>query len=286
MRSHTKLQAAICRSFKPNAKVDFSKNPHNFSKTFIVRLQKMIECMWADDEDNESGQTSSSTKGRLEEVLIPRESPSLLNSERNVVIVMDALKDFSREPLQWALNNVIRSGCSITLLGVMPWLPMPYSCKTMSEFWTYHTGDLSQLKEKCEWMNEQKYQKIRGIIELCEEKEVVPYMKVAVGYPLKLVVLEHTTSLHATLVVVDRRLRKYSTFLGKRMPSSVVVMNSDGGVDLLKVQSTIDQGDTTPGETPMTIAPPTPQVILSAELSKLLGFKLRESLVKVYNRIR
>lgn len=42
----------------------------------------------------------------------------------------------------------------------------------MSEFWTYHTGDLSQLKEKCEWMNEQKYQKIRGIIELCEEKEV------------------------------------------------------------------------------------------------------------------
>ncbi|RVW24284.1 hypothetical protein CK203_091006 [Vitis vinifera] len=159
----------------------------------------------------------------------------------------------------------------------------------------YHTGDLSQLKEKCEWMNEQKYQKIRGIIELCEEKEVVPYMKVAVGYPLKLVVLEHTTSLHATLVVVDRicgyifggrRLRKYSTFLGKRMPSSVVVMNSDGGVDLLKVQSTIDQGDTTPGETPMTIAPPTPQVILSAELSKLLGFKLRESLVKVYNRIR
>ena len=170
MRSHSKLQAAICRSFKPNAKVDFSKNPHNFSKTFVEsyalrhwKLQcsslvmscfvlvymlyktttassnflwflttlqdsqtsKMIECMWADDEDNESGQTSSSTKGRLEEVLIPRESPSLLNSERNVVIVMDALKDFSREPLQWALNNVIRSGCSITLLGVMPWLPMP-----------------------------------------------------------------------------------------------------------------------------------------------------------------
>ena len=87
----------------------------------------MIECMRADDEDSQSGQTLSSMKGRLEEVLLPRESPSLLNSERNVVIVMDALKDFSREPLQWAIDNVIRSGCNITFLGVMPWLPL--ACK-------------------------------------------------------------------------------------------------------------------------------------------------------------
>lgn len=86
----------------------------------------MIECiMWADDEESESGETVlSSMKGRLEEVLLPRESPSLLKSERNVVIVMDALKDFSREPLQWTLNNVIRSGCTVTFLGVMPWLPL------------------------------------------------------------------------------------------------------------------------------------------------------------------
>lgn len=135
-------------------------------------------------------------------------------------------------------------------------------------------------------------------------------MDVAVGNPIRLKILEHATSLHATLVVLDRweshaftttiiwtfynmnfwvnlnflvgrRLKKYGTFFGKRIPSSVVVMNGDGGVDLLKVQSAADQSDTTPGETPMTAAPPTPQVILSSELSQLLGPRLRQSLARV-----
>ena len=82
-----------------------------------------------------------------------------------------------------------------------------------------------------------------------------------------------------------RRLKKHRTFFGKRIPSNVVAMNSDGGVDLLKVQSATDQSDTTPGETPMTATPPTPQVILSAELSQLLGSRLSESLSRVYNRM-
>lgn len=44
------------------------------------------------------------------------------------------------------------------------------SCKT--RFWTYDFGNLSALKGRNDWKNEQKYQKIRGIIELCEKKGV------------------------------------------------------------------------------------------------------------------
>lgn len=36
--------------------------------------------------------------------------------------------------------------------------------------------------------------------------QVVPHMKVVMGYPLRLVVLEQTSSLHATWVVFDRSL--------------------------------------------------------------------------------
>lgn len=44
------------------------------------------------------------------------------------------------------------------------------SCKT--RFWTYDFGNLSALRGRNDWKNEQKYQKIRGIIELCEQKGV------------------------------------------------------------------------------------------------------------------
>lgn len=48
-----------------------------------------------------------------------------LNPTKHVVIVMDGLKEFTTELLIWVLQNLITSGCVITLLGVMPWLNIP-----------------------------------------------------------------------------------------------------------------------------------------------------------------
>ncbi|KAK4852200.1 hypothetical protein QYF36_021822 [Acer negundo] len=187
----------------------------------------------------------------LVEVLVPRPSPSSMNDDRNVVIVMDALREFSWQPLLWTLKHVLRSGCSVTLLGVMPWIPF------------------ALLKGRNEFKSDPKYQKIRGIIELCERKGVVPYVKVAMGHPLKLVVLEKTTNLHASLVVLDRHMRKNKSFFKERIPSSVVMMNSDGGVDMIKIQSTINSCDSsTEEESPATPLPT--QVIISEEWAQLI----------------
>lgn len=60
----------------------------------------------------------------LADVLVPRGSPSSTHE----VIVMDALRGFSWEPLLWALDHVTGTGYTITLLGVMPWIPLP--CKS------------------------------------------------------------------------------------------------------------------------------------------------------------
>ncbi|KAK7839092.1 hypothetical protein CFP56_018796 [Quercus suber] len=55
----------------------------------------------------------------LAEDLKLQETP---NSSKNVVIVMDGMQEFTTEPLEWALKNVIEEGCIVTLLGIMPWL--------------------------------------------------------------------------------------------------------------------------------------------------------------------
>ncbi|KDP37889.1 hypothetical protein JCGZ_05771 [Jatropha curcas] len=158
----------------------------------------MIVCIKGTDED-ERDEATGAGSNTLAEVLVP------MNICKHVVIVMDALKEFSRQPLQWALDHVIQTHCTITLLGVMPWLPLPLSCKTWLDVWTFDHGDLSALKSRSEWKNDHKYQKIRRIIEQCEQKGVVPCMKVAMGHPLKLVILEQTTNLHATLVASEEK---------------------------------------------------------------------------------
>lgn len=59
------------------------------------------------------------------------QTQSLANSSsitNHVVIVMDAMKEFNSESLEWALKNVIATGSVITLLGVMPWLNIPCEC--------------------------------------------------------------------------------------------------------------------------------------------------------------
>lgn len=86
----------------------------------------MIVCIRG--EEGESDTTTrriSTANNTLAEVFVPQGSPNSVNMVKHVVIVMDALKGFSREPLQWALDHVIRTRCSLTLLGVMPWLPLP-----------------------------------------------------------------------------------------------------------------------------------------------------------------
>lgn len=61
----------------------------------------------------------------LAEDLKLQETP---NSPKNVVIVMDGMQEFTTEPLEWALKNVIEEGCIVTLLGIMPWLNIPCKC--------------------------------------------------------------------------------------------------------------------------------------------------------------
>ncbi|KAL5768073.1 hypothetical protein ACOSP7_014653 [Xanthoceras sorbifolium] len=223
--------------------------------------------------NNNKYSTTATTKNSLAEILVPRSSPCSMNDGRNVVIVMDALREFSWQPLLWTLNHVLKSGCGVTLLGVMPWIPLALSCKTWPGIWTYDLGDLSALKGRSEFKSDLKYQKIRVIIELCERKGVVPYMKVAMGHPLKLVVLEKTTNLHASLVVLDRHLRKNKSFFAERLPSSVLMMNSDGGVDVIKIQSTINSCDSSPDQEEKSPATPPPtQVIISEEWTELINY--------------
>ncbi|KAK9087981.1 hypothetical protein Syun_030375 [Stephania yunnanensis] len=143
------------------------------------------------------------------------------------------------------------------------------SCKTWLDIWTLNLEDLPGLIERNEWKSDLKYQKVRGVIELCEKYGVVPHMKVAMGYPLRLVVLEQTTSLSATWVVFDKHHRRNRDFYAKRIPCNVVMMNNEGEVEMIKVRPMIDNGEMMATESPATL-PIVPKVIISEKLKELL----------------
>lgn len=69
----------------------------------------------------------TSEQKSLADALVRRGPQGLGNTAKRVVIVMDGLKEFTTEPLKWALGNIATPGCTVTLLGAMPWLNIP--CK-------------------------------------------------------------------------------------------------------------------------------------------------------------
>ncbi|KAM7491076.1 hypothetical protein LguiA_033997 [Lonicera macranthoides] len=154
--------------------------------------------------------------------------------ENHVLIVMDALKEFSIEPLECFLsNNPFNDSCTITLLGVRPWVNIPINSNTLSNtIWSVDIEELLTKKEEMEGGNNVKY---KPLLDLCKRYGVVPQIKWMMGSPLKVVVLERITALNPIIVVFDRyhSIRNVE-FYANKCTSIIVVMNEDGGADLIK----------------------------------------------------
>ncbi|KAL7164868.1 hypothetical protein ACSBR2_040707 [Camellia fascicularis] len=229
-----------------------------------------------EEENQVAKQATQLSKGKrtLAQDLIPGESPSSSDLPKHVVVVMDALKEFTMEPLEWVLKNIaLEASCSVTLLGVTPWLNIPLSSKTWSDVWTMDLEDLLSIPEKTEWKSDSKYQKVQKLIDLCQQYGVKLQMRAEMGYPLQLIVVEQIISLHATLVVFDRHHHRYSEYYAQRIPCNMVMMNEDGEVDMIKGRSLIDNVDpNTPEESPVSSAP-TPTLIIAEHLKRI--FKQR-----------
>uniref|UniRef100_A0A2N9G0U8 Uncharacterized protein n=1 Tax=Fagus sylvatica TaxID=28930 RepID=A0A2N9G0U8_FAGSY len=104
----------------------------------------------------------------LAEDLKLQETPGSANCPKNVVIVMDGMQEFTTEPLEWALKNVIDDGCIVALIGIMPWLNIPLSSKTWLDVWMLEFKDLPLVEKKSELRNDVKYQKLQAVAELCK----------------------------------------------------------------------------------------------------------------------
>lgn len=76
----------------------------------------------------------SNGKGSIANDLVRlQKSPASAGWPENVLIVMDGLEEFSLEPLQWVLENIaLMACCTITILGVMPWLNIPCTFPSLS----------------------------------------------------------------------------------------------------------------------------------------------------------
>ncbi|KAL1556332.1 hypothetical protein AAHA92_11975 [Salvia divinorum] len=162
------------------------------------------------------------------------ENVELDEAPKRVLIVMDALKDFSMEILEWVLNNFsFDTSSKISILGITPYLNIPLSTKTWSDRWGMDLEDLVLLLQKNE--NDFKYQKLGRLIHLCRKYGVVPEIRTEMGHPLRLLVIEQISTLHATLVVFDRyHDKKHIEYYAKKIPCNMLVVNHNGKAQLIK----------------------------------------------------
>ncbi|KAL0409335.1 UNVERIFIED_CONTAM: hypothetical protein Sradi_1867900 [Sesamum radiatum] len=207
-------------------------------------------------------------KTTLAEGVVLEESPASSDNPKRVLVVMDALKEFSVELLEWVLKNFsFGDSSSITLLGIMPWLNIPLSAKTWSDIWSMNLEDLSTFQEKNEFKNDPKYQKVQRLVELCQQYGVVPEIKTEMGHPLRLLVVEQISSLHATLVIFDRHHdRKHIEYYAEKIPCNMLVVNDNGEVDLIKKRKySSSEVDETPASMDSR-----PKLAISEQLKKRL----------------
>ncbi|XP_062073614.1 uncharacterized protein LOC133777876 [Humulus lupulus] len=209
--------------------------------------------------------------------------PNGSSPTKNIVIVMDGLTEFTPEVLEWVLQNIVtRSGCAITLLGVMPWLNIPLSTKTWLDIWSVDLEELA--KERSENIKSDfKYLKLKAVLDLCRSYGVVLQKKVVMGYPSRLLVVEQIISLGATWVVFDRH-QKNTEFYAKKVPCNMVVMNENGEADMIKGRTVVENSGemntatATAGESP-TVVPP-PELVISNQLK---GFIENERSQGIYD---
>ncbi|CAI9095353.1 OLC1v1031283C1 [Oldenlandia corymbosa var. corymbosa] len=196
---------------------------------------------------------------------------------KQVVVVMDGLREFSWEPLEWVLKNVADGGgsssCKVTLLGVKPWLNIPLFSKTSSDFWSIDLDELSLIREL---RNDANYHIVRVLLDICQHYGVVLEIRTEMGHPLHLLVLEAISSLHATLVVFDRHHdRKYIEFYAEKVPCNMVKMREDGQVEAIKIRR-VQSADSTPrndASSVNVVAPSSRSAIFSEKIKKLLKQK-------------
>ncbi|CAB4279196.1 unnamed protein product [Prunus armeniaca] len=182
-----------------------------------------------------------------------------MNITKHVLIVMDGMKEFTTEPLEWALENVINVGSTVTLLGVMPWLNIPRDLfQDMAGCLAGGTRRIVICQRENEWKSDLKYLKLQKVVDLCNKYGVFPQKKVIMGYPSRLLVVEQITTLQATWVVFDRHQKNDRKFYAGKLPCNMVMMNEEGEVDMIKGRPMIDS-DSAVGESPASLLP-TPMI--------------------------
>ncbi|XP_019161892.1 PREDICTED: uncharacterized protein LOC109158437 [Ipomoea nil] len=185
---------------------------------------------------------------------------------KNVIIFMEALEKFTLEPLEWVLKNVVmKPCCTLSIIGIYPFLTFLESAKTSSEIWSVNCEDLQQGERR----SDPKHLKVQFLMDLCQSYGVSCEIRTEMCHPVRSRIMEIITSLQATLVVFDKHHdRKNIEYYAEKVPYSIIIMNENGEVDMIKGRSQIDPISTAE-ESPHSL-PPTPRVKISRKWKKVL----------------
>ncbi|KAJ9536954.1 hypothetical protein OSB04_029687 [Centaurea solstitialis] len=178
---------------------------------------------------------------------------------KHVVIVMDGTKEFSVETLEWVLKNIaLEACCTITLLGVKPWLTFVFSCKADTDIWTMNIEDLLNRKDTEEWKNDPRSQKAQALVDLCLKYGVM-------------IQLHNFSYIDFVNLIYRHHNKKHIEYVAKKVPCNILVMNNNGEADMIRGRSTtFESNDDSPSLFSSSTIP-TPKLILSHQYKRMLN---------------
>ncbi|XP_058082191.1 probable serine/threonine-protein kinase PBL28 [Magnolia sinica] len=163
-------------------------------------------------------------------------SETLLSGE-SVIVVMDANRSRGNvSALKWALNNVVRPKDTVVVLGILCECGKKSSCfpfymgigiSTILERLEFSTqGDMTPrvLEEEIIKKREEYQHALQPFYRQCKRSEVKLEVKLAAGFPPRMITVEEARNANTRWIVLDSPLKKDRVFIFSQVSCNIAVM--------------------------------------------------------------
>ncbi|CAM6095456.1 unnamed protein product [Calypogeia fissa] len=157
---------------------------------------------------------------------------------RRVVVALDATMELKLTALRYALENLVRPGDNLSLLGILH----PFFCSVgyeQQEGSPKLDGNVKSITQEGLWKKHAEFQKIiieKEIYKLVDLKKVIFDIHIATGPDRKLVMAKQAMDLQPLWVILDQDLKDDKAYLMKQLNCNVVLMKSMCEATIIKLE--------------------------------------------------
>lgn len=154
--------------------------------------------------------------------------------QRRVLIGVDATKDPSDVCFDWALKNIVRSGDSVTFLGILHHIYTPMGYKSQADLSAFLGSNKRVLEAEIHKKMDLFEKKLQPLSDLCDRQNVFLDITITAGTPMKIVLVQEALKIRPTHIVLDRNLRRDKMYFKEHLHCNLVVFSQSNQVEHLQ----------------------------------------------------